>query len=116
MSDISIPLVTQAAPVSKPARVQPVRRDLPTTGFIDPTQAKPSTVVAATSGSLRPAYAQYVVDPTTHDTVVRIRDTNTGAVISESPSAEVQAMLQGLKAYADTVARHRAALHPGAAQ
>jgi hypothetical protein len=43
--------------------------------------------------------------------VVRIRDTNTGAVISESPTPEVQAMLQALKAYADTAARHAVQQH-----
>jgi len=72
--------------------------------------------VASTGGSLRPAYAQYVVDPTTHDTVVRIRDTTTGAVISESPTVEVQAMLQALKAYASTVAGQQAARHSAAAR
>jgi hypothetical protein len=115
MSDLRIPLVTRASPVSGPAPVQPVRRDLPTQAPVDQTQARPSTVVADTGGSLRPAYAQYVIDPTTHDTVVRIRDTNTGAVISESPTPEIQAMLRALKAYADTAARHQAARHPGTA-
>jgi len=67
-------------------------------------------VVATTGGSLRPAYAQFVVDPTTHDTVLRIRDANTDAVISESPSPEIQAMTRALKAYADTLARRQAAV------
>jgi len=96
--------------------VQPVRRELPTNAPGDQTsQPRPSTVVASTSGGLRPAYAQYIVDPTTHDTVVRIRDTDTGAVISESPTPEIQAMLQALKAYADTAARQHLARHTGAA-
>ena len=115
MSDIRDPLIAPASPVGRSAPVQPVRRDLPTNGPVDQTQPRPGTVVAATGGSLRPAYAQYVIDPTTHDTVVRIRDTTTGAVISESPTPEIQAMQQAMKASADTVARHQAALHLGAA-
>ena len=95
--------------------MQPVRRDLPTSAPSAADQPKPTAVVASTSGSLRSAYAQYIIDPTTHDTVVRIHDTNTGAVISESPSTEIQAMLQALKAYADTAARHQAARHTGVA-
>src|ERR1700682_4598283 len=112
MSDIHDPLVTPVSPVGRSAPVQPVRRDLPTAAPADPASAsKPSTVVATTGGSLREAYAQFVVDPETHDTVLRIRDSNTNAVISESPSPEVEAMTRALKAYADTLARHHAALH-----
>jgi FlaG protein len=112
MSDLHIPQVTPASPIARSAPVQPVRRDRPTNEPFDSSRPGPNTVVAATGGSLRPAYAQYVVDPTTHDTVVRIRDANTGAVISETPTPEVQAMVRAMKAYVDTVARHRAALAP----
>ena|SRR5579859_6331615 len=109
MTDIRIPLVTAALPVAPPLRVQPVRRDRPTSSPAD--KPTPKSVVASTGGSLRPAYAQFVVDDATHDTVVRIRDANTGAVISESPTAEIQAMQRAMKAYADTLSRHQAALH-----
>jgi hypothetical protein len=114
MSDFRDPLLIQRAlPVSRPAPVQPIRREFPTNASAHLAQAafKPSTVVATTDGGLRPAYAQFVTDPDTHDTVLRIRDANTNAVISESPTPEIQAMSRALKAYADTVARHRAALH-----
>jgi FlaG protein len=112
MSDIRDPLIAPTSPVSRPAPVQPVHRDLPTSAPADQTRAAtPTAVVAVTGGSLRPAYAQFVVDPNTHDTVLRIRDATTNAVISESPSAEIQAMSRALKAYADTLARHQAAVH-----
>jgi hypothetical protein len=116
MSDILDSRITPTSPVVRSAPVQPVRRDLPTNAPGDPRPLKPSPVVASTGGSLRPAYAQYVVDPTTHDTVVRIRDTNTGAVISESPSPEVQAMMHALKAYSDTLSRQQAARQTGPAR
>lgn len=115
MSNILESRISPTSPVVRSAPVQPVRRDAPTNAPDDARQPKPSAVVASTGGSLRPAYAQYIVDPTTHDTVVRIRDTNTGAVISESPSVEIQAMMQTLKAYANTVAGQQAARHSGAA-
>jgi hypothetical protein len=111
MSDIRLSQISAAFPVSRPAPVQPVRRDLPTNRPADAQAPRPSTVVATTGGNLRPAYAQFVTDPETHDTVVRIRDANTNAVISESPTPEVQAMARAFKAYLDTVARHQAAIH-----
>ena len=113
MSDIRDPLITQAPPVTRTAPVLPVvPRDLPPSVPVDQTKvAPPSNVVAVTGGSLRPAYAQFVIDPTTHDTVLRIRDATKNAVISESPSAEIQAMTRALKAYADTLARHQAGIH-----
>jgi hypothetical protein len=110
MSDFQNPLIQPARPVSKPAPVQAIRREYPSSAPAEQRPVlKPSTVVATTAGGLRPAYAQFVTDPDTHDTVLRIRDANTDAVISESPTPEIQAMTQALKAYADTVARHRAA-------
>ena len=111
MSDFQISHISAALPVSRPAPVQPVHRYLPTNLPADPRAPKPSTVAATTGGNLRPAYAQFVTDPETHDTVVRIRDANTNAVISESPTPEIQAMARAFKAYLDTVARHQAALH-----
>jgi hypothetical protein len=112
MSDNLDSLVKSVLPVSRPAPAQPVHHDLPTVAHpAEPARVTtPSTVAAATGGSLRPAYSQFVLDPVTHDTIVRIRDANTDAVISESPSPELQAMSRALKAYSDTLARHQAAL------
>ena len=63
----------------------------------------------ATAGQLRPAYAQYVVDPATHEVSVRIRDAATDEVIDQIPSAEVAAMERSLREYADALARKHAA-------
>jgi uncharacterized FlaG/YvyC family protein len=51
-----------------------------------------------------------VVDSSTNDVIVRIRDAATDEVISELPSREVQAMTRHLREYAEALARHRAAL------
>jgi uncharacterized FlaG/YvyC family protein len=65
--------------------------------------------VASVGGQLRSAYAQYVVNPDTHDVVVRIRDAATDEVLSELPSPEVQAVTRALREYAETLARLRIA-------
>jgi hypothetical protein len=71
-------------------------------------------VVAALTGRLRNAYAQYIFDPETNDVVVRIRDAATDQVLSELPSPEVQAMTQHLREYAAMLARRRIALQSSA--
>jgi uncharacterized FlaG/YvyC family protein len=68
-------------------------------------------VAASTGGSIRAAYAQFVIDQDTQDVVVRIHDAETHQVISETPSKEIQAMHAYMKNYTDTLSRHRAALH-----
>jgi hypothetical protein len=70
---------------------------------------KHSAAAATTGGTMRQAYAQFDVNPDTHDVVLRIRDATTDQVISETPSREVQAMSKYLNDYAATMARHRAA-------
>jgi uncharacterized FlaG/YvyC family protein len=74
--------------------------------------AKPvdSEPVAAVGGSMHSAYAQYVIDPDTHDIIVRIRDTATDAVLSELPSPEVQALSRHLHEYTQALARRRIVL------
>jgi hypothetical protein len=63
---------------------------------------------ASTGGQLREAYAQFVVDPDTHDVIVRIRDASTHRVIQEIPSAEVESLNKALRDYAEALARRRA--------
>src|SRR5713101_5157458 len=98
--------------VAGPAPVQAVRHETPAAAA--PVERKPAqdphTLAATTGGSLRAAYAQYDVNPDTHDFVLRIRDATTDQVISETPSREVQAMSKYLNDYAATLSRHRAAL------
>lgn len=66
--------------------------------------------VAATTGQLRAAYTQYVVDPETHEVSVRIRDAASDAVIRQVPAAEVVAVNKVLREYAQMLAlRHAAA-------
>ena len=98
--------------VASPAPVQAGVYETPV--VFAPMERKPApdshTVAATTGGSLRAAYAQYDVNPETHDVVLRIRDATTDQVISETPSREVQAMSKYLNDYAATLSRHRAAL------
>lgn len=95
-------------PVTGASSVQPVRAEHPP-GHAAERQPEPSPA-ATTGGTLRPAYAQFVVDSSTNDVIVRIRDAATDEVISELPSREVQAMTRHLREYAEALARHRAAL------
>jgi hypothetical protein len=109
MSDIRIEPPT---PVRAAAAVQAVRP--PDRSGVGPGNQRPapalSTVVASTGGGLRAAYAQFVVDPDTHDVVVRVRDTATDALIDETPSKEIQQMHKFLRDYAETMARRKTAL------
>jgi hypothetical protein len=98
--------------VTSPAPVQPVQHESHVASPAEHKAARdPHTAAAATTGgNLRAAYAQYDVNPDTHDVVLRIRDASTDQVISETPSKEVQAMSKYLNDYAATLSRHRAAL------
>jgi FlaG protein len=69
---------------------------------------------AATGGHLRPAYAQYVIDPETHEVSVRIRDAATDEVIRQIPAAEVTAANRALREYADALRRAAAQGKAGA--
>jgi hypothetical protein len=67
-------------------------------------------VAATTGGQLQPAYAQFVVDPDTHDVLLRVRDGTTNRILQEFPSVELQAMSRNLTEYADMLARRRASI------
>ena len=69
-----------------------------------PTPAE-RDVVAAVGGHLRGAYAQYIIDPDTNDVVVRVRDVATDALLSETPTPEIQALNRRYREYAATMAR-----------
>ena len=73
-------------------------------------EASAHGAAVSTAGNLRAAYAQFVVNPDTHDVVIRVRDSATDEVLNEFPSEQVQAMSKYLKEYAEALARHRAAL------
>ena len=75
----------------------------------------PQRAAAATGGNLRAAYAQFAVNPDTHDVVIRVRDSATDEVLREYPSKEVEALDSYLKQYAEMLARGRAALRGGRA-
>jgi FlaG protein len=79
-------------------------------GSLASAHAESDEPAAATSGHLRAAYTQFVIDPETHDVSVRIRDAATDEVIRQIPSAEVEAVNKALRDYAQTLAlRHAAA-------
>lgn len=110
MSDSHTPPVR---PVTGAGSVQSVRAEhAPGHAAAEPKR-EPSSPAAATGGTLRAAYAQFVVDSDTREVIVRIHDAATDEVISELPSKEVQAMTKHLRDYAETLARHRAALGGG---
>ena len=114
MSDSLDHSVKPVAPVAGSQSVQPVRPEPP-----QPIIARSATpdrkpdVAASTSGSLPPAYSQFVVNQDTHDVVIRIRDAATDQVLAEYPSQQVEEIAAYMKTYAETLARHRAALHKG---
>ena len=86
---------------------QPVPADASTAA---PGQGRPEHEPAvATAGHLRPAYAQYVIDPETHEVSVRVRDAATDEVIRQIPPAEVAALNRSLREYAEVLARRHAA-------
>ena len=111
MSDTQDLRVEPTPVVGGSAAVQPVRAEAqPAARGEARPDASRASAAASTGGNLRAAYAQFVVDPDTHDVVVRIRDSSTNEVLSELPSREVQEMQKYLQTYAETLARHRAAL------
>lgn len=110
------PLRPSAAP--KPIKVAyPTPRIVP---LVDARPAQPDSgepdladanhTAATTGGQLQPAYAQFVVDPDTHDVLLRVRDGTTNRILQEFPSAELQAMSRNLTEYADMLARRSAGI------
>ncbi len=115
MSDSRHLSIQPAPPVGSPSAVQPVRPEVPAgVSGSQKSRADVHAAAAATDGNLRAAYAQFVINPDTHDVVIRVRDTATDQVLSETPSPEVERMAKYLKDYANTLARHRAALRGSA--
>lgn len=103
----------QAQPIQPVQPVGPTGAVRPVQGDRAPVQRRehsPEPPAATTGGSLRPAYAQYGIDPDTREVVIRIRDASTDEVLDELPSKEIQAMSKHLRDYAEAMARHRAAL------
>lgn len=116
MSDTrELPIAPAPAVVGVPG-VLPVRREgsvgAPKQGA---AEVGPQRAAAATGGNLRAAYAQFAVNPDTHDVVIRVRDSATDEVLREYPSKEVEALASYLKQYAEMLARGRAALRGGRA-
>jgi hypothetical protein len=102
--------VEPTPPVRGVAPVWPVRAERPAGTPADRRPEPDGHVVAAsTGGNLRAAYAQFVIDPETHEVSVRVKDANTDQVLNEYPSKQVQQMTEYLRNYADTLARHRMA-------
>jgi hypothetical protein len=66
-----------------------------------------SGIAASTGGSLRPAAAQLVVHPTSHELIICISDAVTHTVIAQLTSPEVEAMTGDMRRYADAAARRR---------
>jgi|ERR1051326_1739518 hypothetical protein len=104
MSDLPTTPVGPVSPVGGVAPARPVARDAPTAGATSRRD-----VAAVTGGSLKAAYAQIVINPDTHDVVIRVRDAVTHDVISEYPSSEIEHMARELKDYVDAIQRRHAA-------
>jgi hypothetical protein len=110
MSDRQNPAIEPVSPLGDAAPVQPVRSEGPSPATSQRSAVpRHEDVSALTSGGLSAAYAQFVVNPDTHDVVIRIREVATDRVINEYPSREVEAMATYMKQYADVLARRRAA-------
>jgi hypothetical protein len=117
MSDSHDSIVEPTQPVRAAAPVRPINPELPAVPLDAPIRTAPVPVHAAlaavTAGNLRAAYAEYVVNPNTHDTVIRVRDAVTGKVISETPSPEMEQMVSALKKYSNSLNLYRAAPRNG---
>ena len=103
--------IAPVASVANAPSVQPVHAERPTAAPDQRTPAPSNRESAAvvTGGSLPAAYAQFIVNADTHDVVIRIRDVATDRVIEEYPSQQVEELSKYMRAYAETLARHRAA-------
>ena len=97
--------------VAAASAVDPVRPETRPAAPHDgqPVAAVKHNVAAITEGSLSGQYAQMVVNPDTHDVVIRVRDAQTNQVICEYPSTELEHMAVYLKQYAEMLARRHAA-------
>ena len=115
MPDSPTPPVGPVPPVGGSPAVGPVRPEAaPVVPQLPGNTAAPKPDVAAvTGGNLANQYAQLVINPDTHDVVIRVRDAKTDEVLSEYPSSEIEHLAMYLKQYAETLARRRAAQRSG---
>ena len=103
MSDANASPVGPVSPVTGAAAVVRVAR------VADPrVPARQRDAAAVTGGSLKATYAQLVINPDTHDVVIRIRDATTHELISEYPAETVEHMEHDLMQYLNTLQRRRA--------
>jgi hypothetical protein len=110
MSEPQTPPVGPVPPVGGTPRVDPVRREAqPNVPSGGEGAAGKQNVAAITGGSLAGQYAQLVINPDTHDVVIRVRDAQTDRVLREYPSQEIEHLAMYMKQYAATLARRRAA-------
>jgi acyl-CoA reductase-like NAD-dependent aldehyde dehydrogenase len=105
--------ITPVAAAGEATPVQPVasNRQVQPAASQAPAQPRHDVAAAATGGNLSPATAQFVINPDTHDVVIRVTDPASGQVISEYPSSQIEAMRKYMDAYARTAARQRASQH-----
>jgi hypothetical protein len=108
MSDLHTNPIEPVQPVGGVAPARPIAREAPESGA-----ASRRDIAAVTGGSLKSSYAQLVINPDTHDVVVRVLDSATHAVIREYPSSEVEHMAKYLKDYVDALERRRTARRGG---
>ena len=114
MSDARTPPVGPVPPVGGTPAVEPVRPERPPVAPRDPQVAAGKHDVAAiTGGNLPGQYAQLVINPDTHDVVIRVLDAQTHHVIDEYPSSAVEHMAVYLKQYGEMLARRHAAQRNG---
>ena len=109
MSDIRDLRVEPVAPAAAVEPVQPTRAAHAPAQPAPSLESKHEPAAVSTIAQLGTAYAQYLVDPDSQDVVLRIRDAATNEVLSEIPSAAVQALDTHLREYAELLARRRAA-------
>jgi FlaG protein len=115
---MSNPQDLRIEPVAPSGHAEPVHAAPRTPEALKPAEPPklpaPQDVSVVSEGQLRSAYAEFLLDPQTHDVVVRIRDAATGRVLDELPSKEVQAVQKAMAEYAEKMARHRAAMQASA--
>jgi hypothetical protein len=100
-----------AAPIQSAHRVPEVSNE---SKPADPKLPVRQDMSVVSNGHVHAAYTEFVVDPETHDVVVRIRDAATDRVLDELPSAQMQAVHKAMAEYAEKMALRRAALQASA--
>ncbi len=115
MKDIRVEPAPRTEPAPRVAHV--THESTPRSDVPAPAPATPSFQAerAATSAvaSIRQAYAQFVVDPTSDRVQVRIVDSATNEVIREIPSDEIEKVAETMREYARAIERRRAMASQG---